>query len=80
MVDNSDTMGALEYLKGPLQDVLQGDAYDIQLLASYILKGSPMNSDAERWHSRLKLFDLIVALVDDRFTEPVDSLTNLLPV
>jgi hypothetical protein len=80
MVDNSDTMGALEYLKGPLQDVLEGEATDIQLLASYILKGSPMKSDTERWYSRLKLFDLILALVDDRFAEPIDSLTDLLPV
>jgi len=80
MVDISDTMSALGYLQGPLQDVLQGEASDIQLLASYILKGSPMKSDGERWQSRLELFDLILALVDDRFAEPVDCLTDLLPV
>jgi len=74
MVDISDTMSALGYLQGPLQDVLQGEASDIQLLASY------MKSDGERWQSRLELFDLILALVDDRFAEPVDCLTDLLPV
>jgi hypothetical protein len=80
MVDNSDAMAALEYLQGPLQDVLQGETSDIQLLASYILKGSPIKSDDERWQSRLDLFEFVLALIDDRFAEPIDSLADLLPV